>query len=335
MGSFSNFDWIKKITQPNGQFMPIKSVIQFMRTFNDDEKCLHYLGHLKWGQEGWRCLKCGNGEYSFVSTRNLIKCKRCHYQESFIVNTIMEKSKRPLSEWFWTIYTIATQKTGLSAKELYRQMDFGSYQTAWTWLQKIRMSMAEIDRTSLKDDVEVDETYVFTGKAGRGRIIQGKKALIVGAVEVLHGKKRQIVSGRIKLRTIPSANSANLHSFIKDHVERNSIVKTDNWKGYNNISRYGYKHVPFAIDKPEDASRKLPRIHWVFSNLKSWLIGTHRFVSRKHLQNYLNEFSFRYNARYDPIGAFNHVLKNAIFTESRTYDGFTKPIQPIYVNPGE
>jgi transposase-like protein len=195
------------------------------------------------------------------------------------------------------------------------------------------MAMVEADRTQLKDNVEVDETYIFTAHSGRGRTMKGVKALIVGAVEILTSKKNPTLSGRIRLRAIPSANSKSLQTFIMDHVEKNSIVKTDGWKGYGGLKQRGYRHVPLALNKPADAYRKLPRIHRVFSNLQNWLTGTHRFVSQKHLQNYLNEFAYRYNARYDPINAFNKVLLNTTGIEPRTYREFAKVEKPVYVNP--
>lgn len=325
--------WVKPLLAKDGYRLQIKSVMDFMRIFRDDEKCLEYLGNLKWAKKGWHCLKCGNDKYTFLNTRKLIKCIKCGYQESFIVNTVMEGTHKPLSNWFWAIYTVATQKTGLSAMELYRQLDFGNYKHAWTWLHKIRMAMVEADRTPLKDDVEVDETYVFTGMSGRGRKMGGAKSLVVGAVEVLTSKKQPTLAGRIRLRAIPSASAKNLQSFIMDHVERKSIVRTDGWTGYKTLGQRGYRHVTYDLKDPHDAYKKLPRIHRVFSNLQNWLVGTHRFVSQKHLQNYLNEFAYRYNARWDPISAFNNVLLNAVITDHRTYNEFAKVKQPTYVNP--
>lgn len=325
--------WLQQALQRNGYTIPIRSVMDFMKVFRDDEKCMQYLVNLKWHDTGWQCPKCGHKEYTFITTRKLLRCKKCHYDESFIVNTVMQKTRKPLSNWFWTIYTIATDKTGISAMELYRQMDFGSYVTAWAWLHKIRMAMIEEDRTPLMGSVEVDETYVFTGTAGKGRMMKGEKAIIICAVEIIRGNTKKIVSGRIRLRAIPSARREDIIPFIEDHVAKGSTIYTDGWSGYKGISRLGYVHIVKQIDKPEEASKKFPRVHRVFSNLKSWLIGTHRFVSKKHLQNYLNEYIYRFNSRRDPIGAFNTVLKSAIFTPARTFDEFIKPKQPIYTNP--
>lgn len=306
----------------------IKTVMDFVREFNTDEKCIKYLNHLKYGESGWQCYKCHYKEYNYIQSRQEIRCKRCGYEESITANSIMRGTRKPLTEWFWTIYTIATQKTGISAMELYRQMDFGSYETAWTWLQKIRLGMVSENRDKLKGTVEVDETYIFTGDE-RGRSLKGNKALIVCAVEVY----KDYASGDMFLRHIDSASAANLESFVKDHVEKGSKVITDGWRCYAGLKALGYDHQPITIDKPEDASKELPRVHRVFANLQAWIIGTHRFVSKKHLQNYLNEYSTRFDARYNPIEIFNDILKLTMNVKPRIGKDFMDIEKPYYPNP--
>ncbi len=318
---------------------PIKSIIDFMKHFSTDEKCLEYLLALKWGTRGWKCLHCGSGEYTYISTRKLIRCKACKVEESFISNTVMRKTRKPLTYWFWTIYAVVTQKTGMSAMDLKRQLGMGSYETCWTWLQKIRLAMTEPKREKLDFDVEVDESYLFHRGSLKGREMgygKGKsgKAIVVCAVEVeRNGNGKRIVSGNISLRHIRNASSKELHSFIQDRVYPGSVVRTDGWRGYWGIEELGYVHRRNVLKKPEDAPKKLPRVHRVFANLKAWLKGTHRWVSKKHLQNYLNEFSIRYNARHKPIEVFNDILRLVVLTEPRTYRGFVEPRKPVYPNP--
>jgi len=303
-----------------------------MRYFSTEERCLQYIELLKWGEKGWKCFRCGKTEYYRIYERHLNRCKNCHYDESYTANTVMRNTRRPLTDWFYAIYAVSTNKTGMSAMELYRQTGAGSYSTCWLILHKIRLAMTEPWKEKLDFDVEADETYIFTrGKKG-GRKVGGKKALIVGAVEV-GGFGKKIKSGRGRLRAIGSASSKNLNSFIRDHVEQGSIVRTDGWKGYSGLKELGYEHRPTILKRPEDASRKLPRIHRLFSNLKTWIKGTHRYVSRKHLQNYLNEHLIRFNNRNRPIEVFNDILRLMVRAEPRTYREFVKPRRPAYPNP--
>ena len=306
----------------------IKTVMDFVREFNTDEKCIEYLNDLKYGKTGWYCFKCHYKEYTYHPTKDIIRCDRCGYEESITANTIMRGTRKPLTEWFWAIYTIATQKTGISAMELYRQMDFGSYQTAWSWLHKLRLGMITEDRDKLQGTVEVDETYIFTGDE-RGRSLKGNKALIIAAVEVFKNN----ASGNLFLRHIDSANASNLESFIKDHINKGSTVITDGWRGYAGLKALGYDHQPVTLDTPEDASKEMPRVHRVFANLQAWITGTHRFVSKKHLQNYLNEFSIRFNARHNPVEVFNDILKLTMNVKPRITKDFMIIEKPYYPNP--
>ncbi|MDD5530869.1 MAG: IS1595 family transposase [bacterium] len=309
-----------------------KTIIEFMDTFNTDEKCLEYIASVKY-PKGWYCGNCGSKEYGLIKTRRLIKCKHCGYQDSLIANTLMRNTRKPLRDWFWVLYMLSTQKTGLSAMELYRQLDFGSYKTAWTWLQKIRMAMVNPDRTELNGAVEVDETYIQTGKAGKGRKMGGKKAIIICAVEIRETKNdEKLISGRIRLRYIPSASVDNIQPFIRDHIVKGSTIITDGWSGYQGLKRYGYNHIVETIGDPKQASKKFPRVHRVFANLQAWLVGTHRYISTKHLQNYLNEYMFRFNRRYIPKVSFDSLLKIAVLSEPKTYKDFIGIKKPVYIN---
>lgn len=240
---------------------PIKSIIDFMQHFSTEEKCLDYLLYLKWGEKGWRCLNCGSGLWTYISTRKLIRCRACHVEESFISNTVMRKTRKPLTHWFWTIYAVVTQKTGMSGMDLKRQLGLGSYETAWTWLQKIRLAMTEPRREKLDFDVEVDESYLFHRGELRGREVSRKgksgKAIVVCAVEVeRNGNGKRIVSGNISLRHIRNASSKELHSFIQDRVYPGSVVRTDGWRGYWGLKELGYvhrEHPQEAGGRPEEA----------------------------------------------------------------------------------
>jgi transposase-like protein len=105
--------------------------------------------------------------------------------------------------------------------------------------------------------------------------------------------------GRIRMRQIPDASSASLVPFVRDSVARDSVVHTDGWLGYLPLDSKGFVHeVTYLKGKREAASELLPRVHLVISLLKRWLMGTHQgAVSHKHLDYYLDEFTFRFNRR--------------------------------------
>jgi len=216
----------------------------------------------------------------------------------------LHRTRRPLTEWFWAAYLVATHKPGLSALQLQRQLGISRYETAWAMLQKLRRAMVRPDREPLHEKVEVDETYIGGPEAGLrgGRQLQGK-ALVVAAVEI-----RGRASGRVRLRVVRDASADSLCGFVKATVEPGAIIVTDGWVGYGPLKTMGYRHRPRIQGTPPEASRLLPRVHRVSGNLQTWLRGTHHGVGHRHLQAYLDEFTFRFNRRRIPMAAFQTLL---------------------------
>jgi transposase-like protein len=193
------------------------------------------------------------------------------------------------------MWLMMAQKTGLSARNLCDTYGFGSYQTAWGWLQKLRSVMIRTGREPLAGRVEVDETYVGGRKEGaRGRGAEGKTAVLV-AVEGDSKKKL----GRVRFRCVEAIDRASVELFIGDYVEPGALVVTDGLSVYDRLKAAGYKHHPHALTTGgENARQELDHVHLVISLLKRWLGGTHQgAVTPAHLQAYLDEFSFRFNRR--------------------------------------
>lgn len=279
-----------------------RTVMEFQRRFSTDAAVFKYMIESRW-PEGFVCPRCGGREAYWIETRALLQCKRCSYQASLTAGTVLHRSKMPLRAWFYAAWLVTTQTPGMSAVQFARQLGIKNYETAFTMLHKLRAAMVKEGREPLREVVEVDETYVGGKKAGPGGRGARGKAIVAGAVEV-----RGDYAGRVRLRVIPNVSGSTLVGFVQANVEPGSAVKTDGWEGYNGLRKAGYRHFPVVEGTPERASKILPHIHRVFSNLKSWLIGTHHGVSIQHLQAYLNEFTFRFNRRKTPMAAFQTVL---------------------------
>jgi transposase-like protein len=195
--------------------------------------------------------------------------------------------------WLHAMWWVTSQKTGASALGLQRQLGLGSYETAWTWLHKLRRAMVRPGRDRLAGHVEVDETYLGGLSAPRGRST-AKKALVVVAVELVGPRL-----GRIRLRRIKDASADRLQAFIDEAIEPGSLLHTDGWAGYHPVGRHGYRHQVTILRGQQAApSRLLPHVHRVVSLLRRWLLGTHQgAVTPAHLDYYLDEFTFRFNRR--------------------------------------
>jgi len=277
-----------------------KNFQEFLSRFQTDDDCWEYLFAMRWSN-GFRCPECHNSKY-YLNHRKLAECNDCGHQVSVTAGTIFYGTRKPLLLWFHVMWWVAAQKTGISASNFKDFMGFGSYETAWAWLHKLRRAMVRSGREKLTGDVEVDETFIGgkesgdkedgTGKTGRGS--EGK-TLVVVATEC---RGKQI--GRVRFKCIKRATSDNLMRFIKDNIEHGSTVITDGWSGYVTLSDSEYyTHVKKSIlGSGQNAHELLPHVHMVDSLLKRWLNGTHQGrISSKHLEFYLDEYAFRFNRK--------------------------------------
>jgi transposase-like protein len=292
-----------------------KTLAESQAQFGDETACRSYLAACRW-PDGYRCSRCQHAEAFELAGRGLWQCKACSYQTSATAGTVLHRTRTPLTLWFWAAYLVATHTPGLSALQLQRQLGIDRYETAWAMLHKLRRAMVRPGRELLKAHVEVDETYLGGPEAGlRGGRQLLDKALVVAAVEV-----RGSASGRVRLQVVPDASRASLTGFVKAHVEPGAIVVTDGWPAYAPLAGLGYRHRPHTQGDPKRAEKLLPRVHRVFGNLKTWLLGTHHGVGNQHLQVYLNEFTFRFNRRRTPMAAFQTLLGLATLHGPTSYD---------------
>src|SRR5262245_32579645 len=205
---------------------------------------------------------------------------------------------------------MTTDKRGLSALLLQRQLGIGRYETAWMMLHKLRRAMVNRERAPLSSEVELDDTWIGAVQAGlRGsRQLRGRKAaLILVAVE-----RRGRGSGRVRMEVIGDFSAATFREFIKRNIAPGATVYTDGLKSFASLTEAGYTHVarkqPLPIRLRQGAKSVVPLADRAIGNLQNWLVGTHHGVSRTQLPFYLDEFVFRHNRRRKPMAAFQTLL---------------------------
>ena len=311
---------------------------EFVKRFITEEQCRDYLFQLRW-PNGFRCPRCGGDEYRSLRY-TLFDCKACKYQVSVIAGTIFQDTRTPLTTWFTAIWWITTQKYGASAEGLQQVLGLGSYETAWTWLHKIRKAMVRPDRPKLSGIVEVDETYIggeeHGASTGRGT---GNKVLVAVAIELKNvekpNKKGLKPLGRVRLAVIADALAESLIPFIQANVESGSEVTTDGWSGYASLSKKGFTHTVYIQSKKQSDEKPLPHVHLIISLLKRWLLGTHQgATSDKHTQAYLDEYTFRFNRRTSSKRGllFYRLLECAVNCAPYTYEHIVNPSNPSDIN---
>jgi transposase-like protein len=277
-----------------------KDFQEFLDRFKSEDDCWKYLFSIRW-PDGFCCPKCNSTKY-YLNIRKVAECSNCGHQLSITAGTIFHGTRKPLLVWFHVMWWVAAQKTGVSASNFKDFMGFGSYETAWAWLHKLRRAMVRSGREKLNGDVEVDETFIGgkesgqkedgTSKTGRGST---EKVLVVVATECL-GKQL----GRVRFKCIESASGKNLMEFIEENIEHGSKIITDGWRGYDSLSHsVNYTHEKKIISgSGQEAHDLLPHVHMVDSLLKRWINGTHQGrISSKHLEFYLDEYAFRFNRK--------------------------------------
>ena len=256
--------------------------------FPNDEACLDFIFKNRW-PKGLTCPNCEKKDFYHVKGRKSYACK-CGYQVSPTEGTIFHKSSTPLTLWFHAIFLMSQSKNGVAAKELERQLGV-TYKCAWRMARQIRLLMTDGDGPLGGNEiVELDETYVggkAKGKRGRGA---AKKTPVFGAVER---------NGKLKTKVVLNVRKLTLMPLIKDMVADNSVIVTDESNSYNGVKKIGHLHESINHSKGQyvDGGVHTNTIEGFWSQFKRSVHGTYYSVSRKHLQLYLDEFSFRYSHR--------------------------------------
>lgn len=258
-----------------------KTVIAFEEKFATEADCQAYWIEARWGGEP-ACSGCQSNRVWTTRAGTTFECAECGHQTSLTAGTLLHKTHKPLKLWFRAVFEISSRKNGISAKELQRIMGFGSYNTAWTWLHKLRAALVRPDRDKLSEHVEIDEAFVGAKRSG--------KSLVLVATET---------DGRVRMAQAENNDAETLKRFVDAQIVPDASVTTDGHAGYNTRSLGERPHDAVVQTKAERAEADaVQHAHWAISLLKRWLLGTHgSAVSTKYLQAYLDEYVFRYNRR--------------------------------------
>ncbi|MDN6554893.1 MAG: IS1595 family transposase [Bifidobacterium mongoliense] len=304
-------------------------VADFRAWFSTDEACRAYLDWLRW-PDGFVCPHC-EARSASIGGSGVYRCRGCRRRVSVTAGTIFDKTRVPLTTWFEAIWLFTSSKAGVSAATLHRVLPISSYQTVWTMLGKLRAVLSQTDLEPLTGRVEVDETFiggVTPGKAGRGAAGMGLGA---GAVEFTENG-----GGRARMAIIADASAASLRGFITANIAPGSTIVSDAWKGYP-PAMDGYDHEPLNVAASGGpAHESLPAIHRIFSLVKRLLEGTYQGGgSREHLQEYLDEYVFRFNRRHTRNRGlvFMRLLQRAVASGPVTYRALVRISRPKAIHP--
>jgi transposase-like protein len=281
--------------------MKTYTIKDFDKQFPTDDACLEFLFKARF-PEGAFCEKCQKitPHYRIVS-RKVFSCQFCGTHISPTANTIFHKSETPLRSWFHAMFLMSSTKTGISAKQLQRELGV-TYKTAWRMFKEVRKLMTE-NVNPLSGQVEVDETYIGGKRQGkRGRGASGK-SVVMGMVER---------NGNAIARVVPDVRARTLLPMIEANVARQykTIVFTDELPSYNRVEILGYAHeiVQHSAKQYVRGIAHVNTVESLWSTIKRGIDGVNHSVSPLHLQSYLDSYVYRYNHRKDEQPMFVSLL---------------------------
>jgi transposase-like protein len=290
----------------NNPVQPKYNFKHFDAQFPDDAACLDFIFRARYANH---ICECGKSKcFHRRAKRRAYQCAFCGAQIYPTAGTIFHKSDTSLKTWFFAILLFAQSRNGVAAKELQRQLGV-TYKCAWRMGHQIRALMSG-GGNLLAGVVEADETYIGGKRSGaRGRGALGKTP-VIGVVE-RRGEVRATVAVNV------TADSAIGH--IRKNVETTAQVVTDELPVYNMTAKFGFKHARVNHGTGEYVNGRIHTntIEGFWSQVKRSIDGTHHGVSRKYLQNYVNEFAFRYNRRFSDDPMFSLVISRAGLTPAK------------------
>ena len=285
------------------------NLLDVHQELNTEAKCLAFLEHMRW-PNGVKCLSCESLRITPIISkgklnkktgkrspdRELYQCNECRFKFTATTGTLFHDTHLPLTKWFLAIALITESKKGMSANQLKRALRV-NYRTAWYMCHRIRKSMIEANAPKLSGVVEADETYVGGKQRGRYRKNLNK--------EVVMGIRER--GGNLRLIHIEAPTAEHLGEQIKEHVDPSvKMIVTDEWQAYPaammGAGIHGSKHETI---RHRDKIYVRGDVHTntvesAFSLFKRGLMGAFHKISLKHMQRYLDEFSFRFNNRKNP-----------------------------------
>lgn len=270
------------------------------KDFPTDEACLEFIFDSLHTRE----CSCG-GHYSLIKGRKQYQCSKCRFQIAPAAGTIFHKSDTPLILWFHALWVFSNAKSGISAKEMERQLEV-TYKTAWRMLKLIREALGRDFPTPLRGIVEVDTAFIGgKGDAGDNNEQMSRamasKAVVMGAVQR---------GGYVQTKVVKGETAAEYATFLAESVDpEGTRLMTDSTSKLHNVAM-GYERYMVDHHRKEyvrgDVYVNTMESFW--GHVKRSIKGTHKVVSKKHLQSYLNGFSFHWNNRGNDRARFAALL---------------------------
>ena len=290
--------------------------------FNTEDACEEYLIRVRW-PDGLICPHCQGKEFEKRKGKTrAYRCVQCHRFLSPTAGTIFHRTRTSLQQWFIALFLVATDKRGLSALFLAEQISV-SYPTAWAMIQRMRHAMAKRDlQYTLSGHIEMDEMFIGAPTEAKKRGRGTEKTPVLVAVSFSSAKDGKEYVGFAKLRAVETVDAPTIVKFAKEVIEKGSTIRSDGYTVYPPLEDNGFIHDRHPVGKRK-AHVILPHVHTFISNLRSFVMGTYHGLDETHLQQYLDEFCWRFNRRKRHQEMFDRLLLACLEKEETPFCALT------------
>lgn len=280
---------------------------RFLELFPDNDACLEYLKE-RFYADGTECPGCGKPSKFFrIKSRAAYSCMYCRHQVYPTAGTIFHKSTVSLQLWFFAIYLMSSTRCGISAKQLEREIGV-TYKTAHRMFKQIRTLLSDDDGSLLSGKVEVDES----AGGGKRRLSDTQR----GIAHIKKSYRPTIVAmvergGRVRATVAPNRGSVALAGLVREHVLPSAMLFTDEWGGYTRVGKEYKAHnrINHLAKVYVDGDTHTNTVEGFFGLFKNGVRGVYHAISTAYLQNYLDEYTFRYNRRHSRQPMFWAILE--------------------------
>jgi transposase-like protein len=294
----------------------------FHQQFPDEQSCINHFKEKRL-TSGMCCSRCEGKNFSYLNGKKRFYCKDCNKSISLKSGTVMENSNLPFKSWLFCMKYMTMTKKGISAKEMQRLLGFKRYEPVWYMMHKLRAVMGKRDDLyTLSQSVEIDEGFFESTKdsiknaekedtdqdknekRGRGSSKQSKVLVMVESKEVKQASekykhKTNKKVGFLKMKLMSNLTIESINNQVKSNIEKQTEVLSDGYRGYNKLKKVIKTHLVLVEPDKSKSAKLFPWVNRTISNAKKVLLGNHHnVINQKYIQNYLNEFCYKFNRRY-------------------------------------